>query len=191
MDSYSFDIQDWCVISNEKVIKNGYTMVRRKDNDTPWLTQIYHAIGMQYPKFFKMDNLCKAGILSAEVLLDEDVEELTEVRANWAVALMNNASSLDDDKHYQETIQNEDDYYPSPAVFVYTLANIVTGEIAIRHKIGGESAFYVLPDFNREKWMELLEMTLRANPEIDHIVSGWVNYDDDDCNVLMFNIIRK
>ena len=42
---------------------------------------------------------------------------------------------------FQETIQHADSYYPSPALFVYTLPNIVTGEIAIRNKYYGETSF--------------------------------------------------
>lgn len=190
MDRCSFDIQDWCVITNDQVLKNDNVIVTREKEDVPWLSQIYHAIEMNYPKFFKMDNLCKVGTLAAEILLDEDVENLSDVRADWGVVLMNSASSLDDDRHYQTTIRDADNYFPSPSVFVYTLANIVTGEIAIRHKIGGESSFYVQPEFEVERWLEIVEQTFNANPELKHVVSGWVNYDADDCNVLVFNLIR-
>lgn len=190
MDRCSFDIQDWCAITNDQVLKNGHSVVSRENGGTPWLSQIYRAIGMNYPKFFKMDNLCKAGTLAAEILLDEDVESLSDVRPDWAIVLMNSASSLDDDRHYQTTIQDADNYYPSPSVFVYTLANIVTGEIAIRHRIGGESSFYVQPRFDVERWLEIAEQTFRANPELKRMITGWVNYDEDVCNVLVFNLIR-
>ena len=94
------------------------------------LAQLYRNIGMSYPKFFKMDRLCKAGILGAEMLLKDYDFDHENVKADWGIVLMNSASSLDNDRRYQETIAT-DNYYPSPAVFVYTLANIVTGEIAI------------------------------------------------------------
>ena len=149
------------------------------------LAQLYRNIGMSYPKFFKMDRLCKAGILGTETLLKDYDFDRENVKADWSIILMNSASSLDNDRHYQETI-SVDNYYPSPSVFVYTLANIVTGEIAIKHKIGGESSFYVMPDFDKKLMLELIEQAHIANPELTHLICGWVNVDQGVCDVRMF-----
>ena len=174
-----------CEITDDAVILNGQTIVSINADSTNWLADIYHKIGMAYPKFFKMDNLCKAGTLAAEILLrDVDFDRET-VKPDWAVLLMNSASSLDDDRHYQTTIQDPANYYPSPAVFVYTLANIVTGEIAIRHRIGGESAFFIYPEYIHEQLERSVAVTFAANPEFTHIICGWVDYDDGHCNVNM------
>ena len=148
------------------------------------LSQLYRNIGMSYPKFFKMDRLCKAGILGAEMLLKDYDFDHENVKADWGIILMNSASSLDNDRRYQETIA-EDNYYPSPAVFVYTLANIVTGEIAIRHKIGGESSFYVMPEFDQNLMEEVIGQAFTANPELTHIICGWVDVDGEECEVNM------
>ena len=148
------------------------------------LAQLYRNIGMSYPKFFKMDRLCKAGILGAEMLLKDYDFDHENVKADWGIVLMNSASSLDNDRRYQETIAT-DNYYPSPAVFVYTLANIVTGEIAIRHKIGGESSFYVMPEYKQELIEEIIGQAFTANPELTHIVCGWVDVDGENCEVKM------
>ena len=148
------------------------------------LSQLYRNIGMNYPKFFKMDRLCKAGILGAEMLLKDYDFDHENVKADWGIILMNNASSLDNDRRYQETIA-EDNYYPSPAVFVYTLANIVTGEIAIRHKIGGESSFYVMPEFDQKLMEEIIGQAFTTNPELTHIICGWVDVDKKVCEVKM------
>ena len=153
------------------------------------LAQLYRNIGMSYPKFFKMDRLCKAGILGTETLLKDYDFDRENVKADWGIILMNSASSLDNDRHYQETI-SVDNYYPSPSVFVYTLANIVTGEIAIKHKIGGESSFYVMPDFDKKLMLELIEQAYIANPELTHLICGWVNVDQGVCDVRMF-LYRK
>jgi len=179
-----------CQITNDNVVDNGQTLVTRTAQCENWLADIYHAIGMQYSKFFKMDNLCKAGTLAAEILLRNiDIDRET-VKPDWAVVLMNSASSLDDDRHYQTTIQDADNYYPSPAVFVYTLANIVTGEIAIRNKLGGESSFYVFPDFSQESAEQIVRQTFAANPELTHILCGWVDYDEGKCDVRM-KVIKR
>lgn len=166
-----------CRITNDDVVVNGETVMQRHDGDDNWLATIYRSTGMQYPKFFKMDRLCKIGTLAAELLLKDIDFNREEVKPNWAIVLMNSASSLDDDRQYQTTIKDAEKYYPSPAVFVYTLANIVTGEIAIRHKIGGESSFYVFQSYNEEQLDDLIGQTFQANPELTHIVCGWVDYD--------------
>ena len=174
-----------CDIIDEAVILNGKTIVTRNADSDNWLTDIYRHISMSYPKFFKMDNLCKAGTLAAELLLRDLDFNRENVKPDWAVVLMNSASSLDDDRHYQTTIQDAENYYPSPAVFVYTLANIVTGEIAIRHKIGGESSFYVLSAFSTEQMEKMVSQCFAANPELTHIICGWTDYDDGKCDVKM------
>ncbi len=174
-----------CQITNDTVILNGETIVKRNGQPETWLADIYHAIGISYPKFFKMDNLCKAGTLAAEILLRDIDFDRETVKPDWAVVLMNSASSLDDDRHYQTTIQDADNYYPSPAVFVYTLANIVTGEIAIRHKIGGESSFYVLPESSLEQIHNTVYQCFAANSELTHIICGWADYDEGRCDVKM------
>ena len=174
-----------CRITDDSVVANGETLVTRGEQGGNWLSDVYRAIGMQYPKFFKMDNLCKAGTLAAEILLRNADFDRETVKPDWAVVLMNSASSLDDDRHFQTTIQDADNYYPSPAVFVYTLANIVTGEIAIRHKIGGESSFYVFPAFSEETVQQVVRQTFAANPELTHILCGWADYDEGRCDVRM------
>ncbi|MCR4737295.1 MAG: 3-oxoacyl-ACP synthase [Bacteroidales bacterium] len=175
-----------CKINDDSVILNGQTIITRTGESDNWMADIYHSIGMQYPKFFKMDNLCKAGTLAAELLLKDVDFDRETVKPDWAVVLMNQASSLDDDRHYQATIQDADNYYPSPAIFVYTLANIVTGEIAIRHKIGGESSFYVFPAFSSELVQKTIDQCFAANPELTQIICGWVDYDNGRCDVRMY-----
>lgn len=180
-----FDIIATCRISDKEVLVNQESILHHsQENEQDWLSNIYHHIGMQYPKFFKMDRLCKAGILGAELLLNNYTYDQAIVKADWGIILMNAASSLDNDRHYQETI-SEDNYYPSPSVFVYTLANIVTGEIAIRHKIGGESSFYVMPDFDEQLMQELANQSFISNPELTHLICGWVNVDQNICDVRM------
>ncbi|MDE6296764.1 MAG: 3-oxoacyl-ACP synthase, partial [Muribaculaceae bacterium] len=118
------------------------------NRDSGNLKNLYRSVAGDYPKFFKMDMLCRIGFIAAEYLLkgyDENEKE------NMSVVLFNKEGSLLTDRNYTETIIDKDNYYPSPALFVYTLANIVTGEIAIRHKIYGESSFYITdsPDFEK------------------------------------------
>lgn len=190
MGKHNFDIESYCRITNEKVLVNNELLMQKGESED-WLADIYHHIGMQYPKFFKMDRLCKVGTLAAELVLKDKTFDHETVKADWAVILMNSASSLDDDRQYQETIRDRENYYPSPSIFVYTLANIVTGEIAIRHKIGGESSFYVFEHFDGARMDKLAARAFDDNPELNTLLCGWVDYDTDGCDVLLCSFIRK
>lgn len=143
-----------------------------------FLTKLYHIYNMEYPKFFKMDVLCKVGFLASEVLLAAESVERFVPRRDRAVLLFNHHSSLHADRAFQSTIANLDDFYPSPSVFVYTLPNIVTGEIAIRNKYQGESSFILLP----EKSQELMEQAIDRvflDPETTSVLTGWVEAVSD------------
>lgn len=149
-----------------------------------WFTEVYHALGLNYMKFFKMDRLSKAGFLAAESLLQNRITDRETVKTDWAIAIANSSASLDDDTHYQTTIQNADNYYPSPAVFVYTLANIVAGEIAIRNKIGGETSFYINENCDAKQIKIIAENAL-ADSEIKTVLTGWVEHFGETTNVIL------
>lgn len=136
------------------------------------ITGLYRQFVGDYPKFFKMDSLCKLGFMGAELLL-KDIP--SQERENIAVILFNRNGSLITDRNYQKTI-SDDNYFPSPALFVYTLANIVTGEIAIRNKIYGETSFYLLDEYDPQKIDEIVKHVAPASPLI---LTGWVDYNND------------
>ena len=95
-------------------------------------------------KFYKMDDLCKLGYVAASILFDEkDMVAGAAERRDTAIVLANEVSSLDSDMKHWEAIKNNGT--ASPAVFVYTLPNLVLGEICIRHKIKGENTFFITP----------------------------------------------
>ena len=85
----------------------------------------------------------------------------------------NRSSSLMTDRKYLETIA-EDNYYPSPALFVYTLPNIITGEIAIRNKYNGETSFYILPERD-EKTMEMVLRAAFLDKKTRSAIAGWLD----------------
>jgi 3-oxoacyl-[acyl-carrier-protein] synthase-1 len=121
-----------------------------------------------------MDNLCKLGFIGAELLLKDIAAEKKE---NAAIILFNRSGSLVADRNYQKSII-ADNYFPSPALFVYTLANIVTGEIAIRHKIYGESSFYILPRQDTAVIDNIVDAAfLTSRP--DFVLTGWIEYESE------------
>lgn len=126
------------------------------------LVELYRKYAGDYPKFFKMDTLCRLGFIAAELLLQKESVE--------AVILANRSASIKNDTDYLTTI-SDGNYYPSPALFVYTLPNIVTGEIAIRHHIQGETSFYILN--NAEELEPIIKSTFAAPHCPSAIMAGW------------------
>jgi hypothetical protein len=147
-----------------------------------FLSEIYHNLGIDYRKFFKMDALSKAGFLASELLLkDLDREQPKE---DMGIILFNQSSSLEADEAYRQTIREKDDYFPSPAVFVYTLPNIVAGEIAIRNKIQGETAFYVAQNFQAGLIEEIARGAFH-NSGLTYLLTGWIEIYKCEIDVCM------
>ena len=138
-----------------------------------FLTQLYRTYKMDYPKFFKMDVLCKVGFIASEILLEAEGGERFVPRADRAVILFNRNSSLHADCTFQRTIADPNDFYPSPSVFVYTLPNIVTGEIAIRNKYYGESSFILLPEKSKEAMNQAIVRAF-LDAGTTSVLTGWV-----------------
>lgn len=173
-----FKISATCRLTAHAVVLNGQRVMQNECVEgANWLSEIYHQSHLDYPKFFKMDNLCKAGFLAAEYLLKNGDFDKENVKEDWGIRLMNRSSSLNDDVHYQHTIQDAENHFPSPALFVYTLANIVTGELCIRHKIGGESSFFVFEKFSAEQLFTLAAHGFMAVPTMNVLLCGWVECD--------------
>ena len=101
-----------------------------------------------------------------------------ESHDSMGIVLVNRSSSIEADMVYQASIADPASYFPSPAAFVYTLPNIVTGEIAIRHHIHGETAFYILPEKDEATIDRLLRASL-ADPQLQMLIGGWVDYEDE------------
>lgn len=170
-------------VSNKSIVLNGNVV----DVAEHSLNGMYRSLIGDYPKFFKMDALCKLGFIAAELLLRDFT---TEEKENAAIALFNRNGSLITDRNYQKTIASADNYFPSPALFVYTLANIVTGEIAIRHKIYGESSFYIL-DSNDDRCIDEVASDIFLTSSPTMVLTGWVDYEDDNNFIANMKIITK
>ncbi|MDE6448903.1 MAG: hypothetical protein K2L41_02340 [Muribaculaceae bacterium] len=173
------------VIDRDRIILNGNQIDSDSLTGISMLTSIYKRYNMSYPKYYKMDPLCRLGFIGAELLLDKDIDG-----DRHAIVIAGRSGSIIDDIRYQETINDEEDYFPSPAVFVYTLANIVTGEIAIRHKIYGETSSYLINDYNPEAIATLLTSTF-DDSDIDQITGGWIEATGEDDFTLRFVTIDR
>ena len=153
--------------------------ISHAENGGAMLTELYRTYVGDYPKFFKMDTLCKLGFIASELLLQSEGKSRFEPREDRAVLFFNRSASLQADTAYQETIQDHDNFYPSPAAFVYTLPNIVTGEIAIRNKYYGETSFLVIEHYD-ESVMERELQNAFLDPMTKSILGGWFDCTDED-----------
>ncbi len=151
------------------------------------LTSLYKQMIGNYPKFYKMDGLSRLGFVASEILLnaekgDTDVERREEegerLLEERAIIFFNHSSSIASDRNYKESINDKDNYFPSPSIFVYTLPNIVTGEIAIRNHFHGETSFFILPDKDERMMEEILQASCR-DAQSKSFLTGWIDYEDE------------
>lgn len=175
-----FSITAYCTLDDcrirlneKKIFESGGISVK------DFLHEAYNALKMDYPKFFKMDLLSKAGIIASDLLLSG-----CEYNSETVTILANSSSSLDTDRNYQRTI-DEHSFFPSPALFVYTLPNIVLGEIAIKHKLYGESVFYINEQFEADA---IFDYFCNSCSNAKRIIIGWVECTEQRCDVLLFRV---
>lgn len=144
------------------------------------LTSLYKQMIGDYPKFYKMDGLSRLGFVASEILLNAEKGETEEERKEEerAIIFFNHSSSIASDRNYKESIKDKDNYFPSPSIFVYTLPNIVTGEIAIRNHFQGETSFFILPDKDERMMEEILQASCRDD-QSKSFLTGWIDYEDE------------
>lgn len=139
------------------------------------LTSLYKQMIGDYPKFYKMDGLSRLGFVASEILLNAEKGETDKEKA---IIFFNHSSSIASDRNYKESIKDKDNYFPSPSIFVYTLPNIVTGEIAIRNHFHGETSFFILPDKDERMMKEILQASCR-DAQSKSFLTGWIDYEDE------------
>lgn len=122
-------------------------------------------------KFYKMDSLSKLGYVASEVLLD-GIEYGEE---DCGLILSGVYGSLDTDIRHQQIIDTETDASASPAVFVYTLPNVVGGEISIRHHIKGENTWFWSDDRTLSDVREYAVLSMSAQ-DMKYCIVGHIDF---------------
>lgn len=149
------------------------------------LVELYRRFINDYPKFFKMDTLSRLSFVTSELLIKKEAEIAPgAANENRAVILANNSASIKNDNDFTATISDSENYFPSPALFVYTLPNITTGEIAIRNHYLGESSFYVLHDES------CLDEIIESTP-FESAIVGWVECPEANNFNAHLSIVKK
>lgn len=180
-------ILSYCRITNHSVTVNGEPFFSSQSNEElpAFLSALYKKIELNYPKFFKMDKLCKAGVLAIELLIRNTKGFDKMDKSRMALIFSNRASSIDSDRAHIKTISDRQNYFPSPSVFVYTLPNIITGEIAIKHKITGENAFFISQQFDPEMTHRYASLLMHSG-STDAALCGWINSEENMTDVFVY-----
>lgn len=187
------------VILNQRKLWEGNEELGKQEGQEhhSLLTSLYKQMIGNYPKFYKMDGLSRLGFVASEILLNAEKAETEEERKEEerknveerkeeeiknleerAIIFFNHSSSIASDRNYKESINDKDNYFPSPSIFVYTLPNIVTGEIAIRNHFHGETSFFILPDKDERMMEEILQASCRDD-QSKSFLTGWIDYEDE------------
>jgi hypothetical protein len=178
------DIVSYSAIYSNRILKEDNLILDLPDFTLDeFLIQAYESLQVNYPKFYKMDRLSKLGLLASEVIISERPKLNS---ASTSVILSNSNASLDTDLRFWESVKNA----ASPSLFVYTLPNIVAGEICIRNGFKGESNFFVTPEFDPE-WMVYYVNQILAYENTEACLAGWVDVLSDHAEVFLYLTLKS
>lgn len=132
---------------------------------------LYRLAALNYTKFFKMDLLSRAAFLAAELVIPAT---LSTDKNNIAAVISTVSGCLDVDKKFEESRHS----LASPALFVYTLPNIMLGEICIRHGFKGEQMCMVSGKADPD-WMQFYGADLLQQRGTEACLCGHVEATEE------------
>ena len=175
------DITHKITITPQSVIADG-VVLQTETQGEQMLKELYRKYVKDYPRFYKMDPLCKLGFIASELLLDAEskAEGISRFsgKSRRGVLLAGGKGSICADMAYLQTIRHPDSYYPSPSAFIYTLPNIVTGEIAIRNGYHGATSYIMME--NGEKELEQLMLRTLLYYRCESLVGGVIDMEGSE-----------
>ncbi|MBO9617751.1 MAG: hypothetical protein J7539_01840 [Niabella sp.] len=185
MGGTDYHITATVLLRNSIILKDDAVVFRSEEKGAAFLKEAYGQLGVEYPRFYKMDALSKMGLVAADVLLKNNFT--TAYRPEQVgLVFSNRNASIEADAHYWEASQE----YPSPALFVYTLPNIVIGELCIRYQFKGENAFFVSERFDAE-WIHWYVSDLMKRNLLKACICGWVDVLDDRLDACLFLVEQE
>lgn len=180
-------IKCYSSIYNNIIYYNGELLLDLpSDSFEQFADKAYRLIQFNYPKFHKMDHLSKLGFLTSEVLLQGISLKEKYDENKIGVVLSNKNSSLDTDVKYFNLVKKG---VASPAIFVYSLPNIVIGEICIKNGIKGENTFFVSDSYDISSQVDYVGSLLRTDI-LDACICGWVELIEEKYRSFLY-IVEK
>jgi hypothetical protein len=185
-------ITAFCKIDSGKINLNHSIIFDEGGHEDPvlFLKSAYKHFMLNYPKFYKMDKLCQLAFVCSDLLLKES--RITEKYSTEDIAIIiaNGSSSLEVDTEHQGTISDPENYFPSPALFVYTLPNILIGEIAIRNKIKGENTFFIFDKFDADFMSSYVDSLLETG-KAKCCITGWVDFYENRYQAFLYLVEKQ
>ena len=189
MEELKTYITVYCKIEKNQISLDGETVFHSDDlSFQDFSKKAYQQFELNYPKFFKMDNLSKLAFLASEIILKGNLESETE--NNVALLFANKSSSLDTDVKYQKSISDKNEYFPSPAVFVYPLANICMGEISIQNQFKSENCFFIFDAFNSQFMADYGNLLLKTG-KAEKVLCAWTELYQEEYQVFMCLVSKE
>ena len=161
------------------------------------VTEIFKKYLGDGQKFYKMDPYSRLAYLSCCMAAqgpdgprEQDPAQTASSSVNreatvdiapeeTALVLFTREGSLLADRRHLGTFCREGEYYPSPAIFINTLPNVVLGEIALKNRIKGETTLVMLSERDETTIRTVLEATLSfSSPR--RLICGWVDCPAED-----------
>lgn len=153
------------------------SMTNGEDVFHSYIRERYQALNRPDRKFFKMDDQSKLGYIGSVLLANRaDFKEMNYNPEEVALIVANRSSSLDTDKRHWEIVCAGLPEGASPAVFVYTLPNIVAGEMAIANKWKGESTFFI--EEEPDGYSLTYAKSLLKREPVKAVIYVWCDYLD-------------
>lgn len=180
MDNIHLD--SFVLVRKGKILRNDQVVFESTATGAEFLRQAYEeGLKIDYPRFYKMDPLGKLGIIATDTLLQGSAISQNHRPEEVAMVLCNHNASIEADTNYFETANT----FPSPALFVYTLPNIVIGEISIRYNFKGENAFFIQEGFDAE-WLYFYVNDLFRRQKTKACICGWIEAVEDQYDLCLF-----
>ena len=146
----------------------------------------YKHFAFDYPRFYRMDNLSKLDGSRQRYFYRMAVLKFIQPE-DVGIVLANKSSSLDTDIKYFESTKA----IPSPALFVYTLPNIVMGEISIRHQLKGENALFVSDRFDAGFISEYVQELFSRRCSKNAVFAVGLNFFGNDIDVALYLVEKS
>jgi len=186
MELHNYRITVFCTIRGRSIRVNGKEFLGA-DPSTPlgdFLKLAYRKLAIDYPKFHKMDGLCKAIFIATELI----ARESGRYKHHTALIFANRSSSYISDARHAHDIFRADNPVASPATFVYTLPNIAMGEISIRHQLQSENVFFIFDRYLPEFLVPYANATLDNQQADASALCGWTEITEGQCDLLLYHI---
>ena len=167
-------------IERGKIVLDGEVLLETEPAGAfaTFIRAAYKSLALDDRKFYKMDDLCKLGYIAAACLFARNGGGTGYEPGEVGIICANASSSMDTDRKHQHIIDTMGDREASPAVFVYTLPNVVLGELCIRYKIQGENTFFINNRYPESFICDYATLVMRKQ-KLRACLTGWCELTGD------------